>query len=210
MLWSLSVRKVRLWNKRHSKKAKHYYLWSSMKYKNIHTDDLCILRGFFYNLGYLWSLRVTISILFQNVLLCKDILAGKGTQRNLWDESAWNTAPAAQAPNLAGSFLHGKKIPTITTVTLSRNVLPSFKTQPGSLDSLGLRKERRKIIAIWTELLSVAKHRPSTWCHTGREHHFCLREVTVPIKQTDSFTVVKCSPKWLLQIMIMTLISKKK
>lgn len=62
MLWSLSVTKVRLWNKRHSKKAKHYYLWSSMKYKNIHTDYLCILSGFFYNLGYLWSLRVAISI----------------------------------------------------------------------------------------------------------------------------------------------------
>lgn len=146
MLWSLSVRKVRLWNKRHSKKAKHYYLWSSMKYKNIHTDDLCILRGFFYNLGYLWSLRVTISILFQNVLLCKDILAGKGTQRNLWDESAWNTAPAAQAPNLAGSFLHGKKIPTITTVPCPETCFHLSKPNREVWTAWGCGKKEEKLL----------------------------------------------------------------
>lgn len=79
--------------------------------------------------------------------------------------------------------------------TLSRNVLPSFKTQPGSLDSLGLQKERKSIIAILIIPLSVTKHRPSIWCHTGKEHHFCLMELTISTKQIDSFTVFKCSLK---------------
>lgn len=120
------------------------------KYKNIHTDDSCILRGFFNNLGYLWSLKVATSILFQRVLLCKDILAGKGTQRNLWDESA---APAAPAPDLAG-----KKIPTITPVPCPEMCFHLSKPSREVWTAWGCGKEERtKIIAISTELLSVVK-----------------------------------------------------
>lgn len=145
MLWSLRVRKVRLWNKRHAKKVKHYYLWSSVKYKNIPTDNSCILSGFFYNLGYLWSLRVAISILFRNVLLCKDILAGKGTGRNLWDESA----PAAAAPNLAGGFLQRKFQPSLQYLvqkcaSIFQNPTRKFG-QPGAVE----RKKRNYCNMNW-------------------------------------------------------------
>lgn len=73
----------------------------------------------------------------------------------------------------------------------------------------GCRKREKEMIAILILSLSVAKRRRCIWGRTGKEQHFCPRKLTISIKQTDSFTVFKCSLKWLLQIRIMTLISKK-
>lgn len=150
-LWNFSVRKVILLNKK--KKALYkgkvllfMELREIRKYSN--KWFLHFKRLFFFKKARLplktESLRVAISILFQNVLLYKDTTASNGTHRNLCDESAWKYCSCSESSSSVCWLFTWQENSNHRYSTLSRNVLPSFKTQPGSLDSLGLQKERKK------------------------------------------------------------------
>lgn len=133
-------------NERHPKKAKHYYLWSSMKSENIHTDDFCILRWFFKKLGYVWRLKaLELLLAFCFKMFC--------STRTSWlvrvhiETSAMgqhgNIVPAVQAPNLSGSFLHGKKILTISIVPCPEMCFHLSKPNQEVWTAWGCRKREK-------------------------------------------------------------------
>lgn len=175
---------------------KKYSYWCFLHFKRI----------FLKKLGYLWRLKASellLALCFKTFCSTRTPWLVRVHIETFAMSQHGSIVPAVQAPNLSGSFLHGRKIQTISIVPCPETCFHLSKPNQEVWTAWGCRK-RKKIIAIWIISLSVAKHWPSIWCHTGREHHFCLRELTISIKQTDSFTVFKCSLKWLLQIMIMT------